>query len=304
MSKNKVGVKAVPKLNKLIRSSQILTFLDLRSTNLTDAGTVLLGQGLVGNKTLLHLNLSKNDITQTGLESFAPALQGTNLTELDLSLNPLGNNGIKCLADNFTENFTNERRSLLGRGAECKLVKLNLSETKFSEHGGYYLMKSLQDYKNMQCLILDYNHFGSENMHQLYRLIHSTRLETLSINYCKLGETGGISIGDALCHSNHIKEIRAKRNEFRDKTAKAFAQAFEENCVVEKVDLSNNLINDSGGELIGLSLAVNVNLNHLNLRKNNLRFTSGAMFAQSMKENRTIKCIKLQKNSINLSFLE
>ena len=42
VSKNKVGVKAVPKLNKFIRSSQILTFLDLRSTNLTDKGLILL----------------------------------------------------------------------------------------------------------------------------------------------------------------------------------------------------------------------------------------------------------------------
>ena len=42
VSKNKVGVKAVPKLNKLIRASQILSFLDLRSTNLTDAGLIVL----------------------------------------------------------------------------------------------------------------------------------------------------------------------------------------------------------------------------------------------------------------------
>ena len=74
--------------------------------------------------------------------------------------------------------------------------------------------------------------------------------------------------------------------------------------MVERLDLSSNLINDSGGELIGLSLSVNQNLHYLNLRKNNLRATSGAMFAQSMKENKTLKCLKLQKNSINLNFLE
>lgn len=126
----------------------------------------------------------------------------------------------------------------------------------------------------------------------------------MSVNYCQLGDPGGVAIGDALTLSTGIKEIRAKRNEFRDLTAKAIAHAFEENSVVERIDLSNNLINDSGGELLGLSLAVNTNLNYLNLRKNNLRFTSGAIFAQSMKENKTIKCLKLQKNSINLSFLE
>lgn len=104
--------------------------------------------------------------------------------------------------------------------------------------------------------------------------------------------------------SSSIRDLRAKTNEFRDKTAKALASAFEENSVVEKVDLSNNLINDAGGELLGLAIAVNQTLTHLNLRKNNLRATSGAMFAQSMKENKTMKCLQLEKNPININFLE
>ena len=132
VSKNKVGVKAVPKLNGLLRTSQVISFLDLRSTNLTDAGLVVLCQGLVDNKSLFNLNLSKNDITCTGIESLAPIIFKTAITELDLSLNPLGNNGIKCLADNLFERAEDERR--IGgtrRGKKCSLEKLNLSETKF-----------------------------------------------------------------------------------------------------------------------------------------------------------------------------
>lgn len=64
------------------------------------------------------------------------------------------------------------------------------------------------------------------------------------------------------------------------------------------------MINDAGGELLGLSIARNEHLVYLNLRKNNLRATSGAMFSQSMKENKTLKCLKLEKNSININFLE
>ena len=98
--KNKLGVIAVPKLNSFLRQSQILTFLDLRSTNLTDAGIELLSEGLVDNKTILYLNLSKNDITCSGMEPFAPILPKTAITELDLSMNPLGNNGVIVFAEN------------------------------------------------------------------------------------------------------------------------------------------------------------------------------------------------------------
>ena len=86
--------------------------------------------------------------------------------------------------------------------------------------------------------------------------------------------------------SNTIRDIRVKKNEFRDKTARSIAEALEaseeshgRSCKVERLDLSSNLINDSGGELLGLAIAVNENLNFFNLRKNNLRATSGAMFA-------------------------
>ena len=42
-----------------------------------------------------------------------------------------------------------------------------------------------------------------------------------------------------------------------------------------KLDISNNLINDAGGELIAESLKENKSLEHLNMSKNNLRLTSG-----------------------------
>ena len=104
--------------------------------------------------------------------------------------------------------------------------------------------------------------------------------------------------------SAHIREVRAMHNEFRDATAKAIAEAIEDNPPIEKIDLASNLINDSGGELLGLAIASNTKLVSLNLRKNNLRATSGAMFAQSMKENKTLKSLKLEANSINTNFLD
>ena len=121
----------MPKLNKLLQTSQVISFLDLRSTNLTDAGVALLSDGLRGNRSLFNLCLSKNDITSSGIEKFAPVLFYSAITELDLSLNPLGNNGVKCLSENLFEQVPDERHGGTRRGEKCKLTKLNLSETKF-----------------------------------------------------------------------------------------------------------------------------------------------------------------------------
>jgi len=200
VNKNRLGAKAVPKLNELLQTSQILSFLDLRSTNLTDSGIALLCKGLVCCKTLTNLNLSKNDITSTGIEKFAPILYLTSITELDLSLNPLGNNGVKFLAEHLFERIE-DGKSLSRRGQKCNLVRLNLTETKFQENGVYHLCKQLVDYHSLQYLYLDYNQFETKKLTCFLSLLKSTRLHTLSLNYCKLGDEGGVHLGEAVLYS-------------------------------------------------------------------------------------------------------
>ena len=98
-------------------------------------------------------------------------------------------------------------------------------------------------------------------MTSMKEFIKLSPINMLSINYCKLGDVGGVAIGEAIEMTKNLKDLRAKKNDFRDKTAKEFAKAFEKpTCKLERVDLSNNMINDSGGELIGLSIAENEHL--------------------------------------------
>lgn len=209
----------MPKLNKLLDVSQILQFLDLRSTNLTDAGLTLLCEGLILCPTLFNLNLAKNDITVSGIEVFAPILYRTGITELDLSLNPLGNNGVRCLSENLWEKvYINN--SILGlenynpdkytHGKKCSLLKLDLSETKMQEIGAYNLFKNLTEYYQLQQLILDHNVFEVHKMQTFPTLVKTTRLSMLSLNYCKIGDSGGVSLGESIPQSSSMIDLRAK----------------------------------------------------------------------------------------------
>ena len=101
-----------------------------------------------------------------------------------------------------------------------------------------------------------------------------------------------------------MRDLSAKCCGFSDATARSFAECLELNPTLERLDLSNNSINDAGGELLAIAVGVNRNLRYLNLRKNNMRATSGSVFAKSMLQNRTLKCLKLENNSINISFLD
>mmetsp|Transcript_24080 Transcript_24080/g.32290 ORF Transcript_24080/g.32290 Transcript_24080/m.32290 type:complete len:279 (+) Transcript_24080:141-977(+) len=272
VNKNRLSVLAVPKLNELLQKSKIMQFLDLRSTNLTDAGLAMLVEGLPFCSTLFNLNIAKNDITSSGMEKFAPILHRTAISELDISLNPLGNNGVRCLAENLWEkvyhHITLSQRETISvtelnfrdvdkysNGKKCALLKLNLSETKLQESGANHLFKNLLDFYSLQHLNIDHNCFQVHKMSAFSSLVKQSRLHTLSMNYCKLGNEGGVSLGDALLLSNSMRDLRAKSCDFGDTAAKAFAACLEDNPTLERLDLSNNLINDAGGELLGISIA-------------------------------------------------
>ena len=111
----------------------------------------------------------------------------------------------------------------------------------------------------------------------------------MSINNCKLGEQGGIAIGEAIKFENtgkmaektdqHITNIYARHNQFKDETAKYIADGIKsKTCQVKRLDLSRNGINDAGGELIAEALSVNNYLQYLDLSHNLLRVSSGSMF--------------------------
>lgn len=135
-------------------------------------------------------------------------------------------------------------------------------------------------------------------------MVKQSKLQTLSVNYCKLTDEGGVVLGEAVSESINLRNVYARANEFRYETAKKFAETLLINDVLQTLDLSNNLINEAGGILLAKSLKSNSCLQKLNLKTNNMRFESGACFVDAMKTNSVIKYLNLQKNPIGMEFLE
>ena len=79
---------------------------------------------------------------------------------------------------------------------------------------------------------MDGNVFETHKMKVFGEFLRGPRIRTVSLNYCKIGDEGGVLIGEALRFASSIKDLRAKCNEFRDATAKAIAEALEDNCTI------------------------------------------------------------------------
>ncbi|CAM4642809.1 unnamed protein product [Leuciscus chuanchicus] len=137
-------------LSSILQSSNSLRELDLSNNDLQDSGVELLSDGLKSSYCQLEiLRLSICNLTGQCCESLSSILQSSNsLRELDLSNNDLQDSGVKLLSDGLKSSY-------------CQLNILRLSGCMVTEEGCCFLASALSSNpSHLRELDLSYNHPG------------------------------------------------------------------------------------------------------------------------------------------------
>jgi Ran GTPase-activating protein (RanGAP) involved in mRNA processing and transport len=83
-------------------------------------------------------------------------------------------------------------------------------------------------------------------------------LQYISLISSNIGDEGGAFIGEGLSKSRMLKTLILSNNSLSDETAKSISEALKKPIVrLQNLDLSSNLINDAGGNLLGECLIIN-----------------------------------------------
>ncbi|XP_072320757.1 NACHT, LRR and PYD domains-containing protein 3-like [Eucyclogobius newberryi] len=132
-----------------VLSSSSLKHLDLSLNDLQDSGVELLCDGLKSAPCRLEtLSLSGCNLINSICGPLASVLSSSSLTHLDLSLNDLQDSGVELLCDGL-------------KSAPCRLDTLRLSGCLVSERGGAALASALSPtHSHLRELDLSYNHPG------------------------------------------------------------------------------------------------------------------------------------------------
>ncbi|XP_067284823.1 uncharacterized protein [Pseudorasbora parva] len=160
-------------LSSVLQSSNcVLRELDLSSNDLQDSGVKLLSDGLKSCK-LEILRLSICNLTVQCCESLSSVLQSTNsvLRELDLSNNDLQDSGVKIIFDGLKS---------------WKLEILRVSGCMVTEEGCGYVSSALRSNpSHLRELDLSYNHPGDSGVKLLSdtRNHPNCRLEKLNVDH-------------------------------------------------------------------------------------------------------------------------
>jgi len=83
-----------------------------------------------------------------------------------------------------------------------------------------------------------------------------------------------------------------------DDECRAIAEVLKENTALEKLDLSDNLITDSGAMALAEALEENEHLTEINLKQNKISDAGALAFAKMLRVNSTLRILNLRANKI------
>ncbi|XP_072133524.1 NACHT, LRR and PYD domains-containing protein 3-like [Mobula birostris] len=159
--------------------------LSLGQNKLGDSGVKLVSAALRNPECKIQkLGLENVGLTDSGAEDLASALStNTSLTELDLSDNELGDSGVKLV-------------SAALRNPECKIQKLMLNAVDLTDSGAEDLVSALSTNPSLTGLNLGWNSLRDRSVPSLRRLILTLpSLQLIGLGNNQLSRTGKKELG-------------------------------------------------------------------------------------------------------------
>ncbi|XP_059816980.1 NACHT, LRR and PYD domains-containing protein 3-like [Hypanus sabinus] len=171
----------VEDLASALSTNTSLTELDMSENKLGDSGVKNVSAALRNPECKIQkLGLTRVSLTDSGAEDLVSALSANpSLMELNLSGNELGDSGVKLL-------------SAALRNPECKIQKLWLDKVGLTDSGTEELISALSTNPSLTVLNLGLNSLTDRSVPALYRLILTLpNLEWICLGSNQFSEIGG-----------------------------------------------------------------------------------------------------------------
>ncbi|XP_066512663.1 NLR family CARD domain-containing protein 3-like [Hoplias malabaricus] len=271
----KLGERSCEDLGSVLLVNSSLKELDLSNNDLQDSGVEKLSAGLKSSVCKLEtLRLTGCKLEEKSCEDLGSVLLvNSPLKELDLSNNDLQDSGV-------------EKLSAALKSSLCKLETLRLSFCLVTEEGCAFLASALSSNPSyLKELDLSYNHPGDAGVKLLSVKLEDPhcRLDTLRLTMCKLSEEFCGALWSVLQSENSLKELNLSYNDMQDAgLEKVFAGLKSEQCEVETLKLAGNnlsekLIKMLSEALQSASCLKELNLSYSDLQGSRLLLLSGGL---------------------------
>ena len=210
-----------------------LSKLDFSDCNLDARGLSVVYKILETNRDIRELNLSRNNVGQSGIDWVRKILQVCELRVLALADNGLSDKDMEDLMEVLPE-------------AEL-LKELDLSHNLLGLLSGTTLTRHLPGNHSLRRLNLSHNELGAEGLRRITEgLRENDTLERLDVSWNSLQDHGMVHVSDIILKAVSLKEIALNGNFITVVGARHLAQSLRENSSLEVLEMGQNFLRNDG----------------------------------------------------------
>lgn len=293
--KNRLGLDGSKAICNYLQTSQVISILNISNTSIGPKGINYISKGLENNFTLCSLNISYNNIGFKGLEKLVEGIVTSNLKEILLAGNKIGNEGcgyIKNMLSGKCQGY-------------CSIEKLDLSDNEIDTKGVADIFTALKVNNQLVCLNMKKNNLicGLSSAFCEF-LAENYTLKMLNLSNCEIKCNGLLKFNEFFHLNEGLEILNLSGNQISDQGAQIIAGGIEKNKKLKTLDLSFNKIKETGGIEIANSLKINKSLCKVLLKSNFLQDSNAYQFSEVVRKNKKILKFNLDYNPCSLRFVE
>ena len=287
-SRAKIDNKEIDQLSQALSVNTKLTHLNLSGNEIDESGAKLLSEALFDNTALTHLNLDDNLVGASGAAylSFTLPVNHTTLTYLNLDGN-LVQAGATSLSWALSHNTT-------------VLTDLNLARNEIDDSGAESLSRALSVNTTLTHLNLSGNEIGTPGATSLFQVLsRNTTLTHLNLSENNIGNSYALSFFEDLSDNTTLTHLNLSGNKIGVSAARPQSVFRPHNVRLTHLNLSDNNINDHGAYHLSSFLLRNTTLTHLNLSHNRIHDLGALHLSRTLSGNTPLTHLNLSHNSID-----
>ena len=289
--RNRICSEGVKLIEKVLKTNFYLEKIDLSSNSLKNEGMKYIINGLESNSSLEVLIISNNEINEKGIIYMESKIKSCKLKHLDISCNPISNNGLILIADCIYKKKLGE------------ITYLNISDCSITFDSFKVFIKKLSKNHKIQTLIFNKNNLYSNKWETLETIFSGMALKNLSLGSCHLGPVIN-DIAHVFMRNSTLRFLDFSHNQINDQQFYSFQDYPINNLSLEEMDFSKNYISDKSAAKFFKNLIYSTTFQRLNFFDNQLQNESAVAIMETLKNNHNIFYINIKCNRIGIKMMK